>query len=116
MLDIIEVLLGDLRDLIVWYALHIPQCLLKNAWSFGVRRNKHISTLCMAELCKYSNLQILILVHVLYINVNSVYIVRFFFSFISVYLSSLPVAYLSDAPRGRLVVTGDSERVQDETD
>ena len=29
---------------------------------------------------------------------------------ISVYLSSLPVAHLSDAPRRRLVVTGDSAR------
>ena len=35
--------------------------------------------------------------------------------FISVYLSSLPVANLSDAPRRRLVVTGDSARIQDET-
>ena len=34
---------------------------------------------------------------------------------ISVYLSSLPVAYLSDAPRRRLAVTGDSARIQDET-
>ena len=34
---------------------------------------------------------------------------------IFVYLSSLPVAHLSDAPRRRLVVTGDSARVQDET-
>ena len=34
---------------------------------------------------------------------------------ISVYLSLLPVAYLSDAPRRRLVVTGDSARIQDET-
>ena len=34
---------------------------------------------------------------------------------ISVYLSSLPVAHLSDAPRRRLVVTGDSARIQDET-
>ena len=34
---------------------------------------------------------------------------------ISVYLSSLPVAYLSNAPRRRLVVTGDSARIQDET-
>ena len=34
---------------------------------------------------------------------------------ISVYLSSLPVAHLSDAPRRQLVVTGDSERIQDET-
>ena len=34
---------------------------------------------------------------------------------ISVYLSSLPVAHLSDTPRKRLVVTGDSARVQDET-
>ena len=33
----------------------------------------------------------------------------------SVYLSSLPVAHLSDAPRRRLVVTGDSARIQDET-
>ena len=32
-----------------------------------------------------------------------------------VYLSSLPVAHLSDAPRRRLVVTGDSARIQDET-
>ena len=34
---------------------------------------------------------------------------------ISVYLSSLPVAHLSDAPRRRLVVTGDSARIQDES-
>ena len=34
---------------------------------------------------------------------------------IAVYLSSLPVAHLSDAPRRRLVVTGDSARIQDET-
>ena len=34
---------------------------------------------------------------------------------ISVYLSSLPVAHLSDAPRRRLVVTGDSARIQVET-
>ena len=34
---------------------------------------------------------------------------------ISVYLSSLPVAHLSDSPRRRLVVTGDSARIQDET-
>ena len=34
---------------------------------------------------------------------------------ISVYLSSIPVAYLSDASRRRLVVTGDSARIQDET-
>ena len=33
----------------------------------------------------------------------------------SVYLSSLPVAHLSDAPRRRLLVTGDSARMQDET-
>ena len=32
-----------------------------------------------------------------------------------VYLSSLPVAHLSDGPRRRLVVTGDSARIQDET-
>ena len=36
---------------------------------------------------------------------------------ISVYLhvSSLPVAHLSDAPRRRLVDTGDIARIQDET-
>ena len=34
---------------------------------------------------------------------------------ISIYLSSLPVAHLSDAPRRRLVVTGDNARSQDET-
>ena len=33
---------------------------------------------------------------------------------VSVHLSSLPVAHLSDAPRRRLVVTGDSARIQDE--
>ena len=38
-----------------------------------------------------------------------------FYFIISVYLSSLPVAHLSDAPRRRLVVTGDSARIQDET-
>ena len=31
---------------------------------------------------------------------------------ISVYLSSLPVAHLSDAPRRQLVVTGDSARTK----
>ena len=36
------------------------------------------------------------------------------FFIISVYLSSLPVAHLSDAPRRRLVVTRDSARIQDE--
>ena len=34
---------------------------------------------------------------------------------ISVYLSSLPVAHLSDALRRRLVITGDNARIQDET-
>ena len=34
---------------------------------------------------------------------------------ISVYLSSLPVAHLSDAPSRRLIVTGDSAMIQDET-
>ena len=34
---------------------------------------------------------------------------------ISVYLSSLPVAHMSDAPRRQLVVTGNSARMQDET-
>ena len=34
---------------------------------------------------------------------------------VSVYLSSLPVAHVSDAPRRQLVVTGDSARIQDET-
>ena len=34
---------------------------------------------------------------------------------IFVYISSLPVAHLSDVPRRRLVVTGDSARIQDET-
>ena len=34
---------------------------------------------------------------------------------ISFYFSSLPVAHLSDAPRRRFVVTGDSARIQDET-
>ena len=33
---------------------------------------------------------------------------------IFVYLSSLPVAHLSDAPRRRLIVTGGSARIQDE--
>ena len=37
------------------------------------------------------------------------------FFIISVYLSSLPVAHLSDVPRRRLVVTGESARIQDET-
>ena len=35
--------------------------------------------------------------------------------FVSVYSTSLPVAHLSDAPRKRLVVTGDISRIQDET-
>ena len=34
---------------------------------------------------------------------------------IFVYLSSLPVAYLSDAPERRLVVTEDRAKIQDET-
>ena len=34
---------------------------------------------------------------------------------IFIYLSSLRVAHLSDAPRRRLVVMGDSARIQDET-
>ena len=34
---------------------------------------------------------------------------------LSVYLSSLPVAHLSDDPRRRLVNTGNSARIQDET-
>ena len=34
---------------------------------------------------------------------------------ISVYLSSLPVSHLSDAPGRLLVVAGDSARIQDET-
>ena len=34
---------------------------------------------------------------------------------ISVYLSSLPVAHLSDAPRRRLVIAGDSARIRDAT-
>ena len=34
---------------------------------------------------------------------------------IFVYLLSLPVAHLNDAPRRRLVVTGDNARIQDET-
>ena len=33
----------------------------------------------------------------------------------SVYSMSLPVTHLSDAPRRRLVVTGDSARIQDKT-
>ena len=35
--------------------------------------------------------------------------------FISVYLSSLPVDHMSEAPGRRLVVTRDSARIQDET-
>ena len=34
---------------------------------------------------------------------------------ISIYVSSLPVAHLSDTLKGQLVVTGDSARIQDET-
>ena len=34
---------------------------------------------------------------------------------ICVYLSSLPIAHLSYAPRRRVVVTGDGARIQDET-
>ena len=37
------------------------------------------------------------------------------FGVISVYLSPLPVMHLDDAPRRRLVVKGDSARIQDET-
>ena len=33
----------------------------------------------------------------------------------SVYIQSLPVGHLSDAPRRRLVFTGDRVRIQDET-
>ena len=39
----------------------------------------------------------------------------FYFGYFFVYLSSLPVAHLTDAPRRWLVVTGDSARIQDET-
>ena len=35
--------------------------------------------------------------------------------FVSVYLPSPMVAHLSDGPRRRLAVTGDSARIQDET-
>ena len=42
-----------------------------------------------------------------------IWLFRCLISFI--YLSSLPVVRLSDDPRRRLVVTGDSARVQDET-
>ena len=37
------------------------------------------------------------------------------FLFVSDYVSSLPVALLTNAPRRRLVVTGDSARIQGET-
>ena len=43
------------------------------------------------------------------------YVYRFDGFIIFVYLSSLPDAHLSDAPRRRLVVTGDSVRIQGET-
>ena len=46
---------------------------------------------------------------------NAIVSAYWFDLIISVYLSSLPVAHLSDAPRRRLVVTGDSARIQDET-
>ena len=36
-------------------------------------------------------------------------------SIVFVYLSSVPVAHLSDTARRRLVVTGDCARIQDET-
>ena len=39
---------------------------------------------------------------------------KLIYLFISVYLSSLLVAHLSDAPRRRLVVTEDSVRIQAE--
>ena len=35
--------------------------------------------------------------------------------FISIYLSLLPVAHLSDAPRRQLVVMGDSAKIENET-
>ena len=35
--------------------------------------------------------------------------------FVTLYLSSLPAARLSDAPKRRLVVMGDSASIQDET-
>ena len=40
---------------------------------------------------------------------------RGLYLFVSIYLLSLPVAHPSDAPRGQLVVTGDSARIQDES-
>ena len=43
------------------------------------------------------------------------YVILRFWLVIFVYLSSLPVAHLSDAPRRRLVVMGDRARIQDET-
>ena len=38
-----------------------------------------------------------------------------YFGWLFVYISSLPVAHLRETPRRRLVVTGDSARIQDET-
>ena len=48
-----------------------------------------------------------------YVCLENTYVRRTLVIF--VYLSPLPVAHLSDAPRRRLVVTGDSARTQDET-
>ena len=45
----------------------------------------------------------------------SLYALRMVWFAYFVYLSSLPVAHLSDTPRRRLVVKGDSARIQDET-
>ena len=39
----------------------------------------------------------------------------YIFGFFSVYLSSLPVAHLSDAPKRRLILTRDSVIIKDET-
>ena len=49
------------------------------------------------------------------INFHSLWSFKTRWLVISVYLSSLPVAHLSDAPIRLLVVTGESARIQDET-
>ena len=60
-------------------------------------------------------LSILLLTHGPVVDGNIFNIFRLVGWVICVYLLSLPVAHLSDAPRGQLVVTGNSAKIQDET-
>ena len=57
-----------------------------------------------------------VFLHCIVVNIDTCFVAneKREFLVIFVYLLSLPVAHLSDAPRRRLIVTGDSARIQDE--